>query len=259
MINVLVTGSEGQLGQCLQKAPHKHPQMTFFFMDRSGLDITDENSVQAIFKKHRFHYCINCAAYTNVEQAEKTPDVAYAVNAEGVLNLAMACKAEEVKLIHISTDYVFDGEKKEGYLPSDKPNPINEYGKSKLMGEQYIQEILEEFIIIRTSWLYSEFGNNFYNTILEKAKRKKTIFITDSQIGCPTDANHLASHILDIIIYQEFESGIRHVTDGEAMTWHGFAKKILKENGLEDIVHLDKVKNYRTFADRPKYSVLCTD
>jgi len=256
MINILVTGSDGQLGQCLQKIAHKYPKMTFFFMDRIGLDITDKNNIQAVFKKHKFHFCINCAAYTNVEQAEKTPEIAFAVNAVGIRNLAIVCKENNVKLIHISTDYVFDGEKKDGYLPSDKPNPINEYGKSKLKGEQYIQEILKEFIIIRTSWLYSEFGHNFYKTILKKAKRKETISITDSQIGCPTDANNLALHIINIMESQEFESGIQHVTDGEAMSWYEFAEKIVKEHKLDSEVKVVKDKNYRTFAKRPVNSVL---
>jgi dTDP-4-dehydrorhamnose reductase len=256
MINVLVTGSEGQLGQCLQKIAHKYPQITFIFKDKSDLDITDKNNVQTVFKEHELHFCINCAAYTNVEQAEKTPGIAFAVNADGVRNLAIVCKENNVKLIHISTDYVFDGEKKEGYYPSDKPNPINEYGKSKLLGEQYIQEILQEFIIIRTSWLYSEFGHNFYKTILEKAKRKETISVTNSQVGCPTNANNLASYIMNIISNHEFKSGIQHLTDGEAMSWYAFAKKIIKDHKLDSEAKVVKDENYRTFARRPNYSIL---
>lgn len=256
MINVLVTGSEGQLGICLQKIAHKYPRITLIFKKKSGLDITDKNNVQKVFKEHEFHFCINCAAYTNVEQAEKTPEPAYAVNAEGVQNLAIVCKENNVKLIHISTDYVFDGEKKEGYLSTDKPNPINEYGKSKLLGEQYIQEILQEYMIIRTSWLYSDFGHNFYKTILKKAKRGETIFVTDSQIGCPTNANNLASYIMNIISNHEFKSGIQHVTDGEAMSWYEFAKKIIKEHKLDSEAKVVKDENYRTFAVRPKFSIL---
>ncbi|MBT8182158.1 MAG: NAD(P)-dependent oxidoreductase, partial [Eudoraea sp.] len=191
-----------------------------------------------------------------VEQAEKTPEKAFAVNAEGVKNIAIACKEKDVALIHISTDYVFDGEKPAPYTIDDKPNPINEYGKSKLLGEQYIHEILQEYMLIRTSWLYSDFGHNFFKTILKKAKRGETICVTDSQIGCPTNANNVALHIMNLISNHEFKSGIQHVTDGEVMSWYGFAKKILHENGLADRVQLKKAKKYSTFAKRPKNSVL---
>ncbi len=166
-------------------------------------------NVYGLFSKNPYDFCINCAAYTNVEQAEKTPEIAYSVNAEGVKNLAMACKVNGVKLIHISTDYVFDGEKKEGYYPEDIPNPINEYGKSKLKGEQYIQEILNEYMIIRTSWLYSEYGHNFYKSILKKAQKGETLYVTDDQVGCPTDANNLASYILEFLQKENLVFGDR--------------------------------------------------
>lgn len=178
------------------------------------------------------------------------------VNALGTKNLALACSKKKVVLIHISTDYVFDGEKLGGYLPSDKPNPINEYGKSKLLGEQFIQEYLIDFMIIRTSWLYSEFGNNFYKTILAKANRGENLQVTDAQTGCPTNANNLAAYILNCISTDECNNGVYHFTDGETMTWYGFAKRILKQNNLENKVKLVKDKNYRTFAKRPKNSTL---
>ena len=256
MIHVLVTGSEGQLGMSLQKIAQNCSKIQFAFKDKGSLDITYKEQVKEVFEKGKFNFCINCAAYTNVEQAEKTPEIAYSVNAEGVKNLAIACKENGVKLIHISTDYVFDGEKNEGYYPSDIPNPINEYGKSKLKGEHYIQEILNEYMIIRTSWLYSEFGHNFYKSILEKAKRKETIYVTDSQIGCPTNANNLATHILEIIAKQDFESGTQHFTDGKAMSWYDFAIKIIKEHKLDSESKIVKDKNYRTFAKRPTVSIL---
>ncbi len=171
MIRVLVTGADGQLGKCIQEIASSYSQLKIDFADKNELDIVLREDVYSFFSKNSYDFCINCAAYTNVEQAEKTPEIAYSVNAEGVKNLALACKDNGVKLIHISTDYVFDGEKKEGYYPTDIPNPINEYGKSKLKGEQYIQEILNEYIIIRTSWLYSNYGHNFYKSILEKARK----------------------------------------------------------------------------------------
>ncbi|WP_367275396.1 NAD(P)-dependent oxidoreductase [uncultured Eudoraea sp.] len=145
------------------------------------------------------------------------------MKAEGAKNLALICKEKQVKLIHISTDYVLDKEK--GYLTTDLPNPINQYGMSKLAGENYIKDVLEKYFIIRTSWLYSEFGHNFYRTILNKAQTEKVFYITDEQTGCPTNANNLAKYILNLIASQNTEYGIYHFTDGKAMSWYDFAKK----------------------------------
>ena len=171
-------------------------------------------------------------------------------------NLQLQCNKHNVILIHISTDYVFDGKKEGGYLTTDLPNPINQYGMSKLAGENFIQEILDKYYIIRTSWLYSEYGNNFYNTIVNKAKTESVLYITDEQTGCPTNANNLAKYILNLIVSQNSEYGIYHFTDGKAMTWYDFAKEILRETNLDEKVRVEKAKNYRTFAKRPKNSVL---
>jgi dTDP-4-dehydrorhamnose reductase len=230
--------------------------LAFKFKDSKALDITNIKSINLAFESGHYDYCINCAAYTNVEQAEKTPERAFAVNADGVHNIATACKNNNVVLIHISTDYVFDGKKAEGYLTTDLPNPINQYGMSKLAGENYIKDLLEKYFIIRTSWLYSEFGKNFYKTILSRAKAGDDLKITDDQTGCPTDANNLAKYILNLIASQNTKYGLYHFTDGKALTWYGFAKRILKENNLDGKVKLDRAKNYRTFATRPKNSVL---
>lgn len=256
MKKVLVTGSNGQLGQCIQKVAHQYLNMSFSFKDSQQLNITSSNQLKTVFELNEFDYCINCAAYTNVEQAERTPESAFLVNAEGVKNLATACEKNHVVFIHISTDYVFDGKKVGPYTINDIPNPINEYGKSKLLGEVFIEDILEEFFIIRTSWLYSEFGDNFYNTILKKAQNGESIFVTDKQIGCPTNANNLASYILNFISKNSGDYGIYHYTDRESMTWYEFAKRILSQNNIGDEVKLVKDKNYRTFAKRPKNSVL---
>jgi len=255
MKKVLVTGANGQLGQCLKKIAPNYNELTFVFKNSKDLDITNKDQMNSFFAEDDFDYCINCAAYTNVEQAEKTPDIAYEVNAEGVKNLALLCRENDTFLIHISTDYVFDGEKKEPYTVDDIPNPINEYGKSKLLGEKYIEEIMEDYLIIRTSWLYSEFGKNFYTTILSKAKAGENLSVTDEQLGCPTNANNLALHIVEKLT-QNNNFGIDHFTDNYSCTWFEFAKKILLENNLTDKVQLEKVKNYRTFARRPKNSVL---
>ncbi|MEY8020366.1 dTDP-4-dehydrorhamnose reductase [Muriicola sp. SD30] len=256
MIRVLVTGADGQLGTCIQHQASAYPDVKMYYTNRTELDISNSESLSTYFSRHSFDYCINCAAYTRVDDAEKDPEKAFSVNAEGVKNLAQACKLKGVILIHISTDYVFDGKKKEGYLPSDTPNPINEYGRSKLKGEQYIQVILKDYLIIRTSWLYSEYGTNFYRTILEKARQGHDLRVTDAQIGCPTNANNLAVFILDLINSSEIRYGVIHFTDKKAMTWYEFAKMILKENELDSKVKVVRDKNYSTFARRPKYSIL---
>jgi dTDP-4-dehydrorhamnose reductase len=256
MTRILVTGAEGQLGKCIQKVAAKYPDFEFEFHSSKTLDITDPLRISEVLSENHFKYCINCAAYTNVEEAEKTPDIAFAINSEAVRQLALACSEYMSILIHISTDYVFDGRKETPYRTTDPTNPINEYGKSKLAGEKHIQKILTEHFIIRTSWLYSEFGNNFYKSILNKANVENRLRITDEQKGCPTDANNLAKYILNLIATERRDFGLHHFTDGEAMTWYDFAARILKENALEDKVQLDRVKNYRTFAERPKNSIL---
>lgn len=253
MKRVLVTGADGQLGQCLRKISGDFPDFEFAFHNSKTLNISNNDEITAVFTKGNYDFCINCAAYTNVEQAEKTPEPAFKINAEALKLLAESCLKHDVKLIHISTDYVFDGTKKTGYFPNDETNPINEYGKSKLKGEIYIQEILDEYFIVRTSWLYSEFGNNFYKTIIRKANAKEDLKITDEQIGCPTNANNLASYILNLIKDEATNFGIHHFTDGEAMSWYGFAKQILKENELNTTI---EAKNFNSIVKRPEHVVL---
>ena len=257
-LNVLVTGANGQLGKTLQKlCKENEDNIKFTFATKKELDITNTDQVKKYFLNNTFNYCINCAAFTNVEQAEKTPDIAFNINAEAVKNLAKACKKVNTILIHVSTDYVFDGEKESPYTELDTPNPINQYGKSKLLGEQHIQDILKHFFIIRTSWLYSkEFGHNFYKTILDKTSTEKELFITDAQIGCPTDTVNLSRYIYKLIQSRSCDFGIKHFCDTKSMTWYGFAKQILIENGLESKIKLVKAKKYHTFARRPKNSSL---
>ncbi|WP_339652772.1 dTDP-4-dehydrorhamnose reductase [uncultured Maribacter sp.] len=252
MKRILVTGADGQLGLCLQKIAKEYTGLEFIFKDSKQLDITDRSKINFIFNNQEFDFCINCAAYTDVEQTEHTPEIAYEVNAEGVKNLSKICKSKKVVLVHISTDYVFDGLKDSPYTVFDVPNPINEYGKSKLKGEKYIEDLLMQYYIIRTSWLYSEFGKNFYNSILKKAKEQNILYVTNEQIGCPTSAYNLARFILKIIC-EEFDFGLYHFTDNEEMTWFDFATKIVEREGLS--VKLVP-KNYSSFVNRPKYSVL---
>ncbi|EIJ39489.1 dTDP-4-dehydrorhamnose reductase [Galbibacter orientalis DSM 19592] len=277
-VTILVTGANGQLGLTIQKYKKEYENAVFIFCTSEELNITNEASIAEVFKKHQPDYCINCAAYTNVEKAEEEPGKAFLVNAEGVKKIAVACKEYQTTLIHISTDYVFDGEKGTPYTVTDKPNPINEYGKSKLKGEQCIQELLTAYFIIRTSWLYSkEFGKNFYKTIVEKAKEGQEIRVVDNQIGCPTDTENLVKYILMLIenskkqigFQQSINTpplegtgedintlyGIKHYCDTEILSWFDFAKKIVKQNEIEEVeVVCDN--SYITKAKRPKYSVL---
>lgn len=257
MVRVIVTGAGGQLGQTLQEFSPNLKNAQFEFKTATDLDITDGMAVFELFESNTYDYCINCAAYTNVEQAEKTPEAAYQVNTEGAKNLAMACAKGKTTLIHISTDYVFDGEKEGSYTVKDEPNPINVYGLSKLKGEEYIRDILSDHHIIRTSWLYSKkYGHNFYRTIMQRATEGVDLYITDDQRGCPTNTETLGKFILNQIIEGNLPFGTYHCTDKVPMTWYSFAQKILKENGLSGKVRLELDRNYRTFAKRPKNSVL---
>lgn len=257
MKRVLVTGASGQLGLSIQDIADEHINIEFVFFDSESLDINDLEKKSKIFISGNFDWCINCAAYSNVEQAEKTPEMAYHTNAEGVKKLALACKKHNITLVHISTDYVFNGKKDLPYTPDDIPNPINEYGKSKLKGEQYIQQVLDNYYIVRSSWLYhKKHGNNFYKTILRKARKGETLRITSKEKGCPTNTKKLTKYLISLILEENQQFGVYHYTDGNAMTWYDFAEIILLENHLKGITNLIKDDDYITFAKRPKFSVL---
>lgn len=255
---VLVTGAGGQLGKTIEELYKNNNQgLDFYFVTKESLNISDKDFLKDFFEANKFHYCINCAAYTNVEQAEKTPEIAYEVNAESVKYLSEACKRNSTILIHISTDYVFDGEKREPYSVNDVTNPINEYGKSKLLGEKHIQDILSNYFIVRTSWLYSKkYGRNFYKTIVSKSETETELSITTDQLGCPTDTVNLSKFIIGLIIEKNLSFGVYHFSDKKVLTWFGFAEQILLENNASHKINLVKANNYRTFAKRPKYSVL---
>ena len=198
-MNILVTGAKGQLGKCIKNAAANYPEFDFLFASRSELNVDSEDSVSNIFSNNQFDYCINAAAYTNVEKAESDKENAFQTNAEGVKYLANYCKKANTTLIQVSTDYVFDGKKRSPYTEEDITSPLNVYGASKLKGEQYVQEICQAYYILRTSWLYSQYGHNFYNTVLRFAKEGKPLTVTTEQIGTPTNANDLAEAILTII------------------------------------------------------------
>lgn len=252
----MVTGANGQLGRCIQDAAANFPDLYFEFVSKAALNIENAGAVENFFRRNNFSYCINTAAYTNVEKAESEPEKAFAINAEAVKNLANCCRENDVVLLHISTDYVFDGKKGAPYLETDATNPINVYGASKLKGEQYIQEICDKYLIFRTSWLYSQYGHNFLKTILKYSEEKKPLTITTEQTGTPTNANDLAATLLQIIIQDSKDYGVYHYSNRGKTTWFGFAEAILKQNEKLKDAKLAKTNHYRTFAARPAYSVL---
>ena len=254
MKKILVTGSNGQLGQALRSVADGYPSLSFHFFSKQEFDITDIAEVESVITSQSWDYVINCAAYTDVDKAETDKETAFKVNADGPKHLAQLCKKFDVTLIHISTDYVFDGEKGSPYTPQDLPNPINQYGKSKWEGEKAIQAEGGDYSIIRTSWLYSEFGNNFYTKIVKKAEAGEPLYVTNEQIGSPTDAKNLANHILTGIKNSCILKGISHFSDGEVMTWLGLAEKIVKEREIKTIIRGSKKQ--QTNVLRPPKSVI---
>ena len=257
-MKILITGAKGQLGKCIKDAAANYPEFNFLFASRELLNIESEKSISNIFENNRFDYCINTAAYTNVEKAESDQETAFLTNAEGVKHLASHCKRNNTTLIQISTDYVFDGKKGSPYSEEDSTNSLNIYGASKLKGEQYVQEICQAYYILRTSWLYSQYGHNFYNTVLRFAKEGKQLTVTTEQTGTPTNANDLAEAILTIIKINSKNYGIYNFSNQGEATWYDFAKEILIQTNQLTKSNLAKTDYYRTFAARPSYSVLDT-
>lgn len=258
MKKVLVTGANGQLGKCLQDVVTENPTSNyqFLFLDRSQLDVSQKELVETFFFSNQIDYCVNCAAYTAVDLAEKEAELAFKANADAVKYLAEECAEQGATLIHISTDYVFDGKSREPYLPDDKPNPINVYGKSKLEGEKWALEINPKSFVIRTSWVYSPYGKNFYTTMVRLMAEREELNVVSDQIGKPTDARDLANYIYDLILTEDTRFGIHHFTGPEQMSWFEFAQKIANENGFTTQINPIPTSDYPTPAKRPMWSVL---
>ena len=225
MNRLLVTGANGQLGLALQEAA-KDSNLEIVFMDKNSLDITNTKAIKEVFAIQSFDVCINSAAYTDVDGAETNKALAYAINATAVETLAKVCKQHGCWLIHISTDYVFDGTLGRPYKPSDTPNPLNVYGASKLAGEQALEAIGDNYSIVRTSWLYSHYGNNFYTKLQAQLDAGKTLRVTADQKGCPTRAENLAGHLLAGIANQQLAKGVSHYCGNEVMTWLDLARRL---------------------------------
>lgn len=256
MIYVLVTGKDSQIAQCIIDLQYNHHNVSFDFKNSKELDITSEESISMTFKAKIYDYCINCAAYTAVEKAETEQEKADLINRKGVKNLALACKLNDTTLIHISTDFVFDGEKKAPYKEEDETNPINFYGKTKRDGEIEIENILDKYFIIRTSWLYSIYGANFVKTILKLGRNKKELNVVCDQFGSPTHARDLAKAIIKIIKMKSQNYGVFHFSNIGSCSWYEFALKIFSVLKLQTDINKIEAKNYPSNVLRPYYSVL---
>lgn len=259
-VRILVTGSNGQLGSELKVISTYEP-FQFIFTDVDELNLTKGEDVNAFFNLNKIDYCINCAAYTAVDKAEKDVNAARAVNVEAVHNLAEACIINNTTLIHISTDFVFRGN---AFTPIDesvKPDPVSVYGFTKLEGENIALKTNPRTIIIRTSWLYSSFGHNFVKTMIRLSKERQEIGVIDDQIGTPTYAGDLAKAIISIIKSgessgQEGQFGIYHYSNEGAASWYDFAKAIFEMKEVDMEVKPLKTHEYPTPAKRPHYSLL---
>ena len=256
MKQVLVTGANGQLGKSIKRISLNFKGLKFVFTDVADLDITNSEEVNTFFESNALDYCINCAAYTEVDKAEEEAEKVYSINATAVKNLAEACQKTGAVLIHISTDFVFDGTKRTPYTEEDMPNPLSVYGKSKLKGEEHVQESCDRHFIVRTSWLYSEYGNNFVKKMLRLAETRKQISVVNDQIGSPTYAGDLAEFILKVISSESTAYGLYHYSNLGAISWYDFAVEIFRQHQKNVHVVPIPTRAYPTLANRPAFSVM---
>ena len=258
MNNILVTGGNGQLGSELKEIAPNYQDYNFLFTDVKDLDITNHTTVAAFIKSNNINVIINCAAYTAVDKAESEPELSDAINHLAVSNFAQIAKDKNIKLIHISTDYVFDGTNYKPYVETDVPNPQSVYGKTKLDGELAMQQINPaNSVILRTSWVYSKFGNNFVKTMLRLAKTRDEISVVADQIGTPTNAADLADAILTILPKISNETvEVFHYSNEGVCSWYDFAKAIFEIKQISIKVNPIESSQYPTPAERPFYSVM---
>lgn len=255
--HVIVTGANGQLGRELQELAAANPTYNFVFADRTELPVDDQQKVDSFFAVHGPSWCINCAAYTAVDKAESDKDAAFRINGDGPGHLAAACRRHAAKLIHVSTDYVFDGTSATPLKETDPTGPISTYGASKLDGERKaMANNPGGTVIIRTAWVYSEFGNNFVKTMIRLMKERPAINVVDDQIGSPTYAADLAAVILHIVAGNRFTPGIYHYSNEGRTSWYQFAQAIKAQIGSACTVNPIPSSQYPTPAKRPHYSLL---
>lgn len=258
-MKVLVTGASGQLGQELQIRAPQYTTWEFFFCDRSELDITNKEAVERVVLEKNITAIVNCAAYTAVDKAESEQELAYSINVIGAQNLARVASENQLQLIHVSTDFVFDGIRKTPYTESDSPNPIGVYGKTKLQGEEEILKVCPKAIVLRTAWLYSAFGANFVKTMQRLGKERTQLRVVSDQIGTPTWAGDLGDVLLEMLAKLEnggTQKGVYHYSNEGVASWYDFAVEIMKLSQIDCEVLPIETKDYPLPAPRPAYSVL---
>lgn len=258
MKRILITGSNGQLGSEIKDLSSNYPDFQFIYTDIDELDLTNQKAIDTFFEWEDFNVCINCAAYTAVDKAEDEPETAMLINATTVVYLSKACSKKGIPFIHISTDYVFDGKNHKPYSEFDATDPDSEYGKTKLAGEKAVFGFAETAMIIRTSWLYSSYGNNFVKTMLRLGREREELSVVFDQVGTPTYAGDLAKAILDILSSEKIKPGIAvyHYSNEGVISWYDFAKAIFRESGISCKVNAIESKDFPVKATRPFYSVL---
>ena len=253
-MKIILLGSSGQLGKEFEKFLSQNKSVVLYSFSHNELDILNLDTLLNEFKDVKPDVVINCAAYTKVDKAEEEQDLAYRVNAIGTKNVSFAAFRVNAKIVYFSTDYVFDGNKGSPYIEFDKPNPLSVYGKSKLFGEKYTKEFNPNHLILRISWLYGVYGNNFVKTIIKLSKEKKELRVVDDQIGAPTYTLDVVKQTWELV--EKDYVGLFHSSNEGEVSWFGFANEIVKRLNLNvDVVPI-KTEEYKTKAMRPKYSVL---
>ena len=253
---ILITGANGQLGQEFRALEKKYNQFQFLFVGKDELAIQDHFLLKKFFKKNNPTYCINCAAYTAVDKAETEKELATLINGDAPGYLAEACDEFGTKFIHISTDYVFDGTSAIPYKETDETNPVNQYGTSKLIGEQRVLENIADAVIIRTAWVYSEYGNNFVKTMMRLMNERENLNVVSDQKGSPTYAADLADAIMQIISKEKIIPGIYHYSNEGVISWYEFAVAIKDLIGSNCKINPIPTTQYPTPAKRPAFSLL---
>lgn len=258
MKKILITGASGQLGSEIRRNLPQMPKNHYLFTDKEALDITNYAQLKAHLVSNPVDFIVNCAAYTSVDKAESEYETAQVLNALSVGYLAEISKEIGAKIIHISTDYVFSGDKNTPYTEADPTNPITNYGKTKREGELRLQQASIPYIIIRTSWLYSSFGNNFVKTIAQLASERTQLKVVYDQIGTPTYAAHLAKFIVEMLETNQFDStiGIYHFSNEGVCSWYDLATEVALFTNSSCAIIPCLSEEYKTLAKRPNYSVL---
>jgi dTDP-4-dehydrorhamnose reductase len=256
MTTILITGSHGQLGNEMQQAAVRFPQFKFIYTDVEELDICNKAAVDAFVKANAVNVIVNCAAYTAVDKAEDDVELCYKINSNAVRNIGEVATAKNLKVVQVSTDYVFDGTNHMPYTEDEPVCPATVYGKSKLAGELALMETCKQVVIIRTSWLYSSFGNNFVKTMIKLGTERDSLNVIFDQIGTPTYAADLADTILKILSHETFIPGMYHFSDEGVCSWYDFTKTIHRIAGISCDVRPIETKDYPARTPRPHYSVL---